>query len=125
MCWFKKTDIVKLTLFLSVFLAVVSIVFSWQAVVPKDPDEPGHCYYEETGPMKKGEVKDIENACTEAYCDVDGTMLLTSCGVAMVNDKRVEPDFSKPYPECCNYPWTKQDHSDSDSDTDPDSEEYK
>ncbi|CAG9762280.1 unnamed protein product [Ceutorhynchus assimilis] len=102
MCWFKQTDIMKLTLFLSVFLAVVSIVFSGQALVPKEEGKPGHCYDEETGPMEKGDVKQILNKCTLATCTDDGTMVLHTCGAAVIDGKRVKPDFSKSYPECCN-----------------------
>ncbi|CAG9762282.1 unnamed protein product [Ceutorhynchus assimilis] len=98
----------KLTLFLAVFLAVFSIVFSEaeEAVLRGR----GHCYHKKTGPMRKGEVKQIRNKCIKASCNARGTVRLLMCGT--VNGKRVKPDYSKPYPECCNLPWLSEEDED-------------
>ncbi|CAG9762281.1 unnamed protein product [Ceutorhynchus assimilis] len=53
--------------------------------------------------MRKGEVKQIRNKCTQASCTARGTIVLLSCG--KMYGKPAKPNYSKPYPECCNQPW--------------------
>ncbi|KAG5898063.1 hypothetical protein JTB14_001769 [Gonioctena quinquepunctata] len=94
----------KSILLFCVFTVTITSLHGSVSLMAPDPNpnHPGHCNSDESGPMENGEMKTLPG-CLRAQCLGDGSIEIASCGISSLNGKRCYPskDNKKPYPECC------------------------
>ncbi|XP_019876640.1 U-scoloptoxin(16)-Ssd1a [Aethina tumida] len=96
------------TIVLFMCICIIASTFAAVAIIPADktPGHPGHCNSDLTGPLEKGETKQLKD-CTIGVCSDDGSIHLESCSPFQAPGCEIVEDKGKPYPDCCPKPVCK------------------